>query len=42
MNLSLREIFTNSADPDKTPLNVASHQTLDCLIWYISTEKTAL
>ena len=39
MNLSILEILTNSVDPDETPLNVASHQTLTCLIWYISTEK---
>ena len=39
MNLYILEIFTNITDPDEIPLNVASHQTLTCLIWYISTEK---
>ena len=39
MTLSTLEIFTNSVDPDEMPLNVASHQALTCLIWYISTEK---
>ena len=38
MNLSILEIFTNSVDPDEMPLNVAPHQALTCLIWYISTE----
>ena len=39
MNLSILAIFTSSVDPDEMPLNVASHQTLTCFIWYISTEK---
>ena len=39
MYLSILEIFTNSVDPDEMPLNVAAHQALICLIWYISTEK---
>ena len=38
MNLSILERFTNSVDPDEMPLNIASHQALACLIWYISTE----
>ena len=39
MNLSILEMFTNSVDPDEMPLNVAAHQGLTRLIWYISTEK---
>ena len=39
MNFSILEIFTNKVDPGETPLNVASHQALTCLIWYISKEK---
>ena len=39
MNLSILGIFTNSVDPDEMPLNVAAHQALTCLIWYISTDK---
>ena len=38
MNLSILEIFIDSVDPDEMPLNIASHQALTCLIWYISTE----
>ena len=39
MNLYILEILTNSVVPDETPLNVAFHQALIRLIWYISTEK---
>ena len=42
MNLYILEISTNSVDSDEIPLNVADHQALTCLIWYISTEKQLL